>query len=250
MATLPVQPAASAEAEDEALLTIVGIEIPVDDLLDNLLRLDAKRRVSILDSSGAGRDGARYLVAGFDPFETVEAYNDELHIRRCNEATTSIERGSVLSFLDARVQKYKSSHASSARRRSPLTPLASGACIATFSYDLVRCFERLRSAAPPATQDEPDAVLAFYDTLLIHDYAQNRTQIISSGGRERVEQMLSSMSGTPNRAIIKGGKRKAVHLHRQRCSRSSRFPADCRIELHSRRVHGCRRAHQRAHLCG
>jgi hypothetical protein len=57
-------------------------ELSADDLLSALLQLAPEHRVQILDSGGARSDGARFLIAGFDPFETIEARGDELLIER------------------------------------------------------------------------------------------------------------------------------------------------------------------------
>jgi para-aminobenzoate synthetase component 1 len=70
---------------------------------------------------------------------------------------------------------------------------ATGACIATFSYGLARRFERLRSR-PLDVTSEPDAVLAFYDTLVIHDYAQSQTVIVGVGGRERLTKFCKAIN--------------------------------------------------------
>lgn len=175
-------------------------EISADELLRALLRLAPERRVQILDSGGARRGGgggdgdeARFLIAGFDPFETIEARGAELLIGRRDETSLRVARRgvSLLSLLDERLARYCVARGESASQ----LPVAGGACIASFAYDLARQYERLRSAAPssPAAAPEPEAVLAFYDTLIIHDYRRGFTYITSVGGEEQLTRARAAL---------------------------------------------------------
>jgi para-aminobenzoate synthetase component 1 len=58
---------------------------------------------------------------------------------------------------------------------------------------LARRFERLRSNAPPISVDEPDAVLAFYDTLVVHDYLNNTTRLVSISVDKRLDEFQKSL---------------------------------------------------------
>ncbi|HVF27725.1 MAG TPA: aminodeoxychorismate synthase component I [Pyrinomonadaceae bacterium] len=179
------------------------IDVTCDQLLSVLLSCEPSRRVAILDSGGARDPEARFLIAGFDPFEVVESYGDELHIRsRPYNFTTEVDRlyedtprvvcGSALALLDERLERYKIAFPPSHRFRLP----GHGACIATFSYDLVRRLERLRSRrffAPPTAGVEPDVVFAFYDTLVIHDYTRGETCVVSVGGRRRLDETCDAL---------------------------------------------------------
>jgi para-aminobenzoate synthetase component 1 len=169
---------AQATETVKALPAVREISLPVEELLQALLNLDASRRVSILDSCGARSPDARQLIAAFDPFEVVEAFNDELRVSRSGE--TKVLRGDVLDWLDERLERF--------RVRARPDGLPQGLCIATFSYDLSRGFTRLRSHAPPSPAHEPHAVLAFYDTCLVHDYLEGKTKIVSGSGTERLEE--------------------------------------------------------------
>lgn len=174
-------------------------EISADELLRALLELAPERRVQILDSGGARGDGdeARFLIAGFDPFETVEARGDELLIQARGETTARVERGALLPSLDERLARYRVR--AGARPASHL-PVAGGACIASFSYDLARQFARLRSSAPhgdsaphASPTSEPDAVLAFYDTLVVHDYARRCTYLTSLRGEDQLARARAAL---------------------------------------------------------
>jgi para-aminobenzoate synthetase component 1 len=175
---------------------VCAYEISADELLRALLELAPERRVQILDSGGArgGVDGeARFLIAGFDPFETVEARGRELLIQSRFETGTRVEHGELLSLLDARLARYRLPRQAAAHPASHL-PVAGGACIASFSYDFAREFARLRSSAPASlAAPEPEAVLAFYDTLVIHDYARGLTHITSRGGEEQLARTRTAL---------------------------------------------------------
>ena len=156
----------------------IGLELTADELVAALVRLAPERGTCVLDSCGARGDGARFLVAGLDPSETVEARGEELRLRARGESATRVERGSVLSLLDARLDKFRVPREESA----DLLP-ARGACVAALSYDLARQFEKPRPRTPPPRADnrDPDAVLAFFDTLVVHDYVRGVTTLVGVG---------------------------------------------------------------------
>jgi para-aminobenzoate synthetase component 1 len=176
--------------------TPIVCEIPLtaDSLLHALLNLNSSRRVSILDSGGARGDEARFLIAGFDPFEVIEVYGDQALITHHDG---SLERGAcvdALRVLDDRLERYRTPQTS--HEHLP----AVGACIATFSYDLAHQLERLRSSRQHGARSEPDAALAFYDTLVIHDYARSRTEIVSVAGTESVTRVYGAINNAATAA--------------------------------------------------
>ncbi|HEY6186615.1 MAG TPA: aminodeoxychorismate synthase component I [Pyrinomonadaceae bacterium] len=158
------------------------LELTPDDLLRALLRLDPARRTSILDSGGVRPPDARFLIAGFDPFEIIEARGEQLRITRRDSASEELLQGDVLALLDERLQSY---HAPPATQADAPLP---GACIATFSYELGQRLEAARINRARRTLTEPDAVLAFYDTLVIHDYLRGTSRLVSRSGPERLEE--------------------------------------------------------------
>ena len=195
-------------------------ELSADDLLSALLQLAPEHRVQILDSGGARGDGARFLIAGFDPFEMIEARGDEMLIERRTEAAARVERGSLLSLLDERLARYRVPPAQEFQ-----LPVAGGACIASFSYDFARRFQRLRTC-PPATlaAPEPDAVLAFYDALIIHDYARNSTYFTGNAGAEQLERACALLLDAARRSrpleIAKGDDEK---IEKEKIEAASNF---------------------------
>src|SRR5207253_3880522 len=178
--------ALAQQAENEIAFPVAReISLSVEDLLRALLSLDPSRRVSILDSCGARPPDARYLIAGFDPFEIIEARGDVLRISRPGKSEVEVLRKDVLDILDERLESFHVPAQSSMA--------FAGACIASFSYDLARRFEDLPSFQPRDSLPEPDAVLAFYDALVVHDYLHRTTKIISIAGQERLREFHEAL---------------------------------------------------------
>ncbi|MEJ7712949.1 MAG: hypothetical protein WKF84_24690 [Pyrinomonadaceae bacterium] len=99
----------------------------------------------------------------------------------------------AFSVLADRLERYAvSSGIDSAR---PISKhFQPGACIATLAYDLVHNIERLRVKST-FNRNEPDAVFAFYDTLVVHDYVLGKTEVVGSSSRaDEVAAMLLSAS--------------------------------------------------------
>jgi para-aminobenzoate synthetase component 1 len=164
------------------------LQLSAAELVGALLRLDASRRVQILDSGGAREAEARYLIAGFDPFETIEARGQHLRIfHRESGSEERLEAADVLRVLDERLARYRVLNRAAAASRP-----ACGVCIASFSYELAHNFERLRSkrhAQSTNADAQPDAVLDFYDTLVIHDYVRSVTEVVSIASTERLNRL-------------------------------------------------------------
>ncbi len=162
------------------------IHLGADALVPALLSLDAGRRLSLLDSCGSRGAAARLLIAGFDPFEVIEIKDGCARISSRVDDSIRHIKADALELLDERLALYASEFSGS--------KLHTGACIATLSYDLVHTLERLRSNPQrERTGTEPDAVFAFYDTLVIHDYAQGKTVIAGSGERRRVDEIEAAL---------------------------------------------------------
>jgi para-aminobenzoate synthetase component 1 len=171
------------------------------ELIGALLALDSSRRLHLLDSGGARGADARLLVAGFDPFEYVEAFGEELRMTERGARAAHVRRGSALALLDRRLGAFNArssnghaSRDSRASHKSRACPHADGACFVTLSYELARRFERLR-VAPRETAEGPDAVYAFCDVVVVHDYARGTTFVSGAGARrlrETAEELLDA----------------------------------------------------------
>ena len=75
--------------------------------------------------------------------------------------------------------------------RHTITGCAFACCGRVYRHLLLRSRPPYRAPAlaPLCATSEPDAVLAFYDTLVIHDYARARTKIVSVAGPERLAKI-------------------------------------------------------------
>ena len=182
----------------------VGLELTADELAGALLSLDPARRLHLLDSGSARGGGARLLVAGFDPVEYVEAHGEELRVWSRGERIARVVRGDVLALLDERLAERRSRGSLSDSVFGPqagdlaaLNLDGRGACFVTLSYELARQFERLRLKAPaPREEGEPDAVLAFFDALAVHDYARGTSFLVGAdAGPERLRQTAETLLG-------------------------------------------------------
>lgn len=188
------------------------IALSADELIAALLRLDASRRLSLLDGGApqpqtidalasihgrAAPRAARFLIAGFDPFETVEVRGRDLRIQDASGSVSHITATTdALTLLDERLNACRQSPvaAADANECSLVLP---GACIATLSYELSRRLDTTRVMRTKnevfAAHDEPDAVFSFYDTLVIHDYARVTTYVTSGAGTSAVERTCSEL---------------------------------------------------------
>ena len=171
--------------------TLLQLDLTADELVLALLRLPSSHRVAILDSCGVRNAESHFLIAGVDPVETVAAYGDELHVRKRGEDKAGILRGSVLSLLDDRLERYRTT------RRTTSNLPASGACIAAFAYDLYRQLEGSRARGRLNVDvPQPDAVLAFFDALVIHDYSTGETHLVSvDRSAARLEEITAALLG-------------------------------------------------------
>lgn len=162
------------------------LEMKADELVRALLALDPRMRLSLLDSCGV--DGATLLIAGFDPFEVIEVRERRARITRRGSDRVQIIEADALTLLDERLAEYKST--------SSLEDLfPSAACIGTLSYELAHQLERIRSNSVIAREtEEPDAVFAFYDTFVVHDYDQRKTIIVSSRDAGRIDETEKALS--------------------------------------------------------
>ena len=174
--------------EADALKPLI-YELPLsaDDVVRALLFLPPQRRVSILDSCGARGQSARFLLACFDPRETVEARGREIRLTHSGQQTGRAVPGDALRVLDERL-------AANFPPRLAQTPAPDGRiCVATFAYELAHQIEPLRLKSQRHASGEPDMTLAFYDTLVVHDYQEGGTKIICAGGERRLNETVEAL---------------------------------------------------------
>jgi para-aminobenzoate synthetase component I len=116
-------------------------DIDANELVARLVDLSVDVPVCILDSCGVGTLGSNLLIAGVDPVDVMELRNDEANVT-----------------LD--------------RLESLLRPDA--AAIFTLSYDLGR---KLLKVGQSRADREPEAYLALFDVLIIHDHDSGKTRL-------------------------------------------------------------------------
>jgi len=135
------------------------IDITADQLVAALLSLSASEPVAMLDSCGVGHLGSHLLIAGIEPVEAVEISDNDPAI--------------VLELLDAKVSGELAS-------------------IFTLSYDLGRKMTGVRRLSGlEASQTEPDAFVASFDALIVHDYDTGETRL--TGRAERFAAITAKL---------------------------------------------------------
>ena len=135
------------------------LDITADQLVRKLLKLAETEHVAILDSCGVGHLGSHLLIAGIDPL-SVEEHDS----------------------IDGEISLNKLQCAVGGRLAS----------IFTLSYDLGRKLQKL--ARGLEISREPDAFVAQYATLIVHDYDTGETRLCGSVGRfSSVEAKLRSI---------------------------------------------------------
>lgn len=132
-------------------LAVHRIDLTADQLVAALLSLSESEPVCILDSCGVGHLGSHLLIAGIDPVEVIEISDDDPQL--------------ILYELDKHLA----------------SDLAS---IFTLSYDfgekLIGIPFSSRKSAPST---EPDAFLATFDVLIVHDYHLGETRLTGNADK-------------------------------------------------------------------
>lgn len=137
------------------------------------------------------QNNAQFLIAGFDPFETIEARGRDFRLTDARGNIKHVKAETdALTLLDERLDAYRQPAAVVAdAKRFPLA--IPGACIATLSYELTQRLDSTRAEQTTtrvfAAYDEPDAVFSFYNTLVIHDYARGTTYVTSGADESAAE---------------------------------------------------------------
>lgn len=129
-----------------------------DALIDALLRISETETVCILDSCGVGHLGSHLLISGVRPIEAVEVSDPNVD--------------KTLNLLNTKLTGDVS-------------------CIFTLSYDFG---VKLQSINASHDGHEPDAFLALFPAIVIHDYDSGRTFL--TGDNECAEEIAALISKT------------------------------------------------------
>lgn len=120
------------------------LDITADHLVFALMHLAASETVCILDSCGVNYLGSHLLIAGIEPVEILEISNEDPEL--------------TLRILDEKLSGETAS-------------------IFTMSYDLGRKLLGIGNSHDSREIIEPDAFVACFDVLIIHDYDTGKTEL-------------------------------------------------------------------------
>ena len=124
----------------------------------------------LLESVEGGETVGRFTFLGFDPAEIFRSRGRSCSVETKNGRETF--EANPIEALRKRISRYKPV------RVPGLPPLVGGA-IGYFAYDMVRLIERI-----PATGDDElkldDAVMMFFDGLIVFDRVQHRIWIVQN----------------------------------------------------------------------
>lgn len=139
------------------IFAVQELDISADDLVGSLLGIAATEPVCILDSSGVGHLDSHLLIAGIDPVNTIEiAERDPQKTLDKIEALFAGEN----------------------------------ALIFTLSYDFGRKLQGIPSRHE--SSPEPDAYVAVFESLIVHDYTSGVTSV--AGNPKRFEQIRKKLN--------------------------------------------------------
>ena len=127
------------------------INLPAGKLVKALLSLDKEANLCLLDSCGVGYGNSHLLVAGFQPVEICRI-----------DAATGDE---TLHALDKKLSAHPKTTA-----------------VFTLSYPLGLKLENI--ATRHSKVSEPDVWIAFFETLVMHDYRSGKTYLLDKNNDE------------------------------------------------------------------
>ena len=137
---------------------MTDLDLTADELVARLLRLSTEEYVSILDSCDVGHLGSHLLIAGVKPADVFElSGGDPEEILRSLDQKLSGDRAAIFSL----------------------------------SYELGAQLHNVDPA--DLSIEEPDAFLALFDALVVHDYDTGRTMIV--GTDEAARQLAQVLQG-------------------------------------------------------
>ena len=141
------------------------IEFSADQLISCLLSLSEREPVCLLDSCGVSNLGSHLLIAGIKPLEVYEITTDDAE--------------KTLAFFDEK------------------TSGENLACIFTIAYDFGLKLEKIKPRVKDFTVfTEPDAFLAAFDCLIIHDYNTGVTRL--TGNEKRFDEIEKCLRAKAN----------------------------------------------------
>lgn len=166
---------------------LTDIETPVSVYLKVK---DASPYSFLLESVEGGEKIGRYSFIGFNPFMKFSVQGTSFAIETFHDDVSVLP--SLVNPTDHPLEALKQIFAHVKTVRVPGLPRFSCGAVGYFGYETVQLVEDI----PAVTQDElhvPDAILMFFDVLLVFDNVKHELVLISNaylGGAERTDAQL------------------------------------------------------------
>jgi para-aminobenzoate synthetase component 1 len=129
------------------------IEMTADELVSALTILAATETVCVLDSCGVSHQGSHLLIAGIEPIEVREIYDEDEDADKTLRLLDDAFAGGLAAFF-------------------------------TISYDLGLKLLGIRPCVERVSRSfEPDLFLARFEALIIHDYDRDATKFVGNPKR-------------------------------------------------------------------
>ncbi|MBF0613812.1 MAG: anthranilate synthase component I [Magnetococcales bacterium] len=124
----------------------------------------------LLESVQGGEKWGRYSMIGLDPMALFTVFGHTVEIREPRTGTHTVEEGDPMALLKRFMSRFQ-----------PVTvaglPRFHGGAVGYFSYDMVRCFERIPDANPNVLGC-PDAQFMLTDLTLIFDNLFGKLKVV------------------------------------------------------------------------
>jgi anthranilate synthase component 1 len=157
------------------------------------LRIEHESKYSfLLESVEGGESIGRYSFIGFNPFMSFTIRDKKFTLKALHDDVQVLPR--LVSPDDPPLVALKKIFRHIKTVRSPGLPRLSGGAIGYFGYDCVQLVEDVPSM-PADGFNLPDALLLFYDVVLVFDNVKHRVFIVSNAyipEEDRSEQKLRS----------------------------------------------------------
>ena len=157
------------------------------------LKVQNESRYSfLLESVEGGEKIGRYSFIGFNPFMSFSIRGKAFIFQAFHDDVSVLP--TLVSSDDDPLQALKKIFGHVKSVRSPGLPRLSGGAVGFFGYESARLVENLPSPKADAF-NLPDALLLFYDVMLVFDNLKHRIFLVSNAylpGTDRSEKLLRS----------------------------------------------------------
>jgi anthranilate synthase component I len=142
------------------------------------LKIENESRYSfLLESVEGGETIGRYSFIGFNPFMSFAINGTQFAVKAFHEDVEVLP--TLVSPVDPPLEALKKIFRHIKTVRSPGLPRLAGGAIGFFGYDCVQLVEDVPSM-PPDAFGLPDALLLFYDVVLVFDSVKHQIFVVSN----------------------------------------------------------------------